>query len=1030
MNYRNLFCTALLVTLSVSSFAGKKPEPKLCVKLDKGKLVYLTDEHGNRLIDYSYCGYNLSNSVIPSVPVKVMAKNASSIQKAIDYVSSLPLDKNGFRGAVLLPEGTFEITERLHIDACGVVLRGMGRDKTIIRKKGVDRMSMLRIEGKENRKYSDSTTVADDFVPVNAMNIKIADAKNYKVGDYISITWQSSQEWINSLGCAGFSPTNTTLGWHVGDTDVQWVRKITAINGNEVSIDAPLSMALDGGLSKTIVARMPEYKPVRECGIENLSLESDFVSDFDEDHCWTAVSVDNAENCWVRMVNFRNFAGSAVILQRGASRVTVEDCKSYSPKSEVAGMRRQTFYTVGQLNLFQRCYSENGNHDFSAGWCAAGPNAFVQCEAMNTNNYSGPVEAWACGLLFDVVDIIGNDIKFCNLGQSENGAGWNTANSMLWQCTASEIFCYSPNKDNTNHCYYNWSKESGDTDWYGGGNFGSPRSLFFQQLRERTDSAVAAKCRIYMRNTTATSNPPVDVAQKIVEEIRTTPRVTLENWIDSAVFDKSLLAYNAKKIKMIESSSAVIEHPKHNVEISNGLMLDNGRAIIGGKYDSPWWRGNIRPTFVNGKYSSPAITRFVPDREGMGFTDRIDSVVAYTNHNNICIYSQNYGLWVDRRRDDHLRVRRRDADVWAPFYEQPFARSGQGTAWEGMSKYDLTKSNKWYYDRLNQFADSFDGVLYFNHYFQHNILEAGAHWVDCPWRPVNNINGSVFPEPVPFSGDKRVFVAEYFYNINNPKMAELHKQFIRRQLDEFKGKQNVVHLISEEFTGPLHFVQFWLDCIKEWEAENGKVKVALSVTKDVQDSIMSDPARADVVDVIDIKYWHYNTKGVWTPEGGKNLAPRQWQRRFKPGSTGFAEVYKAVDEYKSKYPAKAVTYTAQNYDKNGWAVLMAGGSCADIYIRDAKTRSEFLAAVAKMVPEVDNHNEANYAKFMTLASADGKLVYNNTDAENTVTLPAGKYSVIYIGTDGVSKFIARNVQGKYKVGASSAKGAYWFKKLK
>lgn len=44
-------------------------------------------------------------------------------------------------------------------------------------------------------------------------------------------------------------------------------------------------------------------------------------------------------------------------------------------------MRRSTFYTMGQQTLFQRCYSKQGIHDFSAGFCAAGPNAFVQCDS-------------------------------------------------------------------------------------------------------------------------------------------------------------------------------------------------------------------------------------------------------------------------------------------------------------------------------------------------------------------------------------------------------------------------------------------------------------------------------------------------------------------------------------------------------------------------------------------------------------------------------------------------------------------------
>ena len=72
---------------------------------------------------------------------------------------------------------------------------------------------------------------------------------------------------------------------------------------------------------------------------------------------------------------------------------------------------------------------------------------------------------------------------------------------------------------------------------------------------------------------------------------------------------------------------------------------------------------------------------------------------------------------------------------------------------ELLSKYDLTKFNPWYWSRLKKFADLADerGLVLFNeNYFQHNIIEAGAHWVDCPWRAANNINDTGFPEPPPF----------------------------------------------------------------------------------------------------------------------------------------------------------------------------------------------------------------------------------------------------------------------------------------
>lgn len=47
---------------------------------------------------------------------------------------------------------------------------------------------------------------------------------------------------------------------------------------------------------------------------------------------------------------------------------------------------------------------------------------------------------------------------------------------------------------------------------------------------------------------------------------------------------------------------------------------------------------------------------------------------------------------------------------------------------------------------------------------------------------------------------------------------------------------------------------------------------------------------------------------------------------MKVGKVTFNEAYKAVSEYREKYPEKAVTFYAQNYPDMAWAVFMAGGS--------------------------------------------------------------------------------------------------------
>src|SRR5690606_241730 len=253
--------------------------------------------------------------------------------------------------------------------------------------------------------------------------------------------------------------------------------------------------------------------------------------------------------------------------------------------------------------------------------------------------------------------------------------------------------------------------------------------------------------------------------------------------------------------------------------VSNGWLVRGKEVLTGRKMDVQWWNGNIRPRGL--KDAKPHITRYVPGEIGTGLTDDLQEVTDNMVDRNVLSIDHNYGLWYDRRRDDHERIRRMDGDVWPPFYELPFARSGQGLAYDGLSKYDLTKYNLFYWDRLKQFADLADQkglVLLHQNYFQHNILEAGAHYTDSPWRTANNINDVGFPEPVPYAGDKRIFMADQFYDVSHPVRRELHRAYIRQCLENFKANTGVIQLISAEYTGPLHFVEFWIDVIKEWKA--------------------------------------------------------------------------------------------------------------------------------------------------------------------------------------------------------------------
>jgi hypothetical protein len=532
------------------------------------------------------------------------------------------------------------------------------------------------------------------------------------------------------------------------------------------------------------------------------------------------------------------------------------------------------------------------------------------------------------------------------------------------------IDCDKPPGAN-NYAFGSWAQFSGNGYWESSNEQIQPRSLYYAQLAARLGNEVMNRSFILPMETEASSSPPVDVAMALTKKAYI-PAPTLFEWIDS-VSKMKKISVAATGARIINESIVQITESKKiaGMKIMNGWLVKDGKILAGGRQDVQWWSGGILPTDL--PKSKPHITRFVPGRTGTGLTDDLDSVTEAMKNNGILAIEHNYGLWYERRRDDHERIRRMDGDVWAPFYELPFQRSGIDSAWDGLSKYDLTKYNPFYWGRLKEFAELADQeglLLVHQHYFQHNIIEAGAHYADFPWRTANNINHTGFPEPVPYAGDKRIFMAEQFYDIGNPIRRELHKKYIRQCLNNFKDNGSVIQLIGEEFTGPTHFVKFWLDVIKEWEKETGKKPViGLSVTKDVQDWILNNPAYAAVVDLIDIRYWHYQADGtVYAPIGGQNLAPRQHARLLKPKKTSFEQVYRAVKEYRLRYPGKAIVYSGDSYPEFGMAVLMAGGS---LPVLAANVDAGLLKAAAGMKP-VDSANKNEYV----LSDGKNKIVYN------------------------------------------------------
>ncbi len=445
----------------------------------------------NTLPDWSRCGYLGGGVAIPDVPTAitigpVAGDNTSNIQVAIDTVAQLPPDANGFRGAVLLERGVYSVEGTLRITASGIVLRGEGQspDGTVIIDTGQTQDTLIEVEGGARTEFTNTRMrIADSFVPVGASSFRVTSGRGFDVGDRVIVHRQTNDKWIDDLDMRQY-------GWTASYYEDKWERVIIAREGDEITLDAPIVQAIDGQYGGGAVYKYAATNRISNVGIEDLWLESEYTFATDENHGWSAIALRNVEDAWVRRVTSRHFGYSCVSALSGAKNVTVEDCACLDPKSQITGGRRYSFYLDDCcFVLVQRCFAREGRHDFVTGSRVPGPNAFVDCLAIDCHADSGNHHRYAEGTLFD--NVRADRLAVENREDSGSGHGWSGAQTMFWNCEASTV-CHTPVGA------MNWAigvvgKQSSGSwapreplGWWESYNAHVwPRSLYYQQLADR-----------------------------------------------------------------------------------------------------------------------------------------------------------------------------------------------------------------------------------------------------------------------------------------------------------------------------------------------------------------------------------------------------------------------------------------------------------------------------------------------------------------------------------------------------------------
>ncbi|HYW96379.1 MAG TPA: hypothetical protein VE870_12375 [Bacteroidales bacterium] len=470
-----------------------------------GKLAYTPDEQGNIIPDFSNVGYMYGDAEIPDVPTVIEVSpvdgdDGATIQQAIDQVSMMSLDQNGFRGAVLLKKGTYQVAGKLYIRRSGIVLRGEGQseDGTVISAEGNVKRDFIVVGNGSGLNVSQvsKVNIVEGYVPVGRKFVVVADASKFMEGERISVYRPGTANWISDLKMDQIANDDgQTKQWDPDSYCFHFERLVTKVSGDTIFFRNPVVMAMETKYGGGSVYKCTSDR-IENVGIEDLLLKSAYQSETDEDHAWVAVAFGSVENGWARRLTSKYFGYACVSVNDNARLITVESCNCRDPKSELSGGRRYSFNLGGgSLTLFKNCTTTEGRHDFVSGSRVKGPNVFVNCTASNVHADSGPHHRWAMGTLYDNI-VTDGAINVQDRGQSGSGHGWAGANQVFWSCKGASSISQSPWVSAKNYNFgFIGDKASGalpgrpDGEWVGQNKPGIfPESLYLAQLDSRLNN--------------------------------------------------------------------------------------------------------------------------------------------------------------------------------------------------------------------------------------------------------------------------------------------------------------------------------------------------------------------------------------------------------------------------------------------------------------------------------------------------------------------------------------------------------------
>ena len=447
------------------------------------RIHYLVDSHGNSIMDFSAAGYRGGGVKLPSAAVAerltpVAGDNTARIQMALDHAT----------GAVVLAAGQYDVAGTLTIARSGVVLRG--EKGAGIRLMGKPHC-VLEIRGSgEWREEGPPAPIFDAYVPSGAATFRVRGASDFHPGDRVLVLRPVTSEWIHFVGLDATRDSQPQTAIAAGSV-IRTDRVVDSVDRDRVTLDVPLSDALDSQFTTASLVRYSFPGRISEVGVEGLRIVAPMQAAPAAGPQYTALRMDAVEDGWVRDLEIQD-ARNGIEIGPGAKRLTLTNVRITHTARQPEGAIGADFALQGtQILLDRSAVTGDGAWPVVTQPAAIGPLVVLNFTADQAG--VAPREGWATGLLVDGGTFPGATehrpgVVFSACTDPEFGhgcIGWSVA----WNVTSPFFFVQQP-PGVLNWCIgclgrpiTSGNIPSAVLDSVG--KMAAPSSLYLQQLRDR-----------------------------------------------------------------------------------------------------------------------------------------------------------------------------------------------------------------------------------------------------------------------------------------------------------------------------------------------------------------------------------------------------------------------------------------------------------------------------------------------------------------------------------------------------------------